>query len=260
MMKTVTTNKMLTPEPVASSDGMLMMRLLKRVVRSNRKDQRFATLVELVAEAGRASVVQEIDGCRNLIVPAINREAVMVLTSHYDVHGESWGWNDNGSGLAVLLSLLDDVPPHVEFVFTDNEEIGYRGAHAYLAERGHQVAANINVDVVAIPGRLYVERLGWTSEVPNATEIFNVPFNDSWAFREAGIPSLLVCSAGEGHTDTFSVCADIWNYQHGGRMDRPDGWRYLCGTSMVNARNLVRQSIQTHGAKPFAVTTGTNDP
>ncbi len=103
-------------------DDAAMISLLKRVVTSNRKERRFANLLDLAVEAGCDPEVQEANGCRNLIVPAKTEGKIVALTAHYDVFGESWGWNDNGSGLAVLLSLLNDVPPHVKFVFTDNEE------------------------------------------------------------------------------------------------------------------------------------------
>ena len=87
----------------------------------------------------------------------INGDQVLVIGAHYDTTPGSPGANDNGSGLAVVTvlaqELADDAMPFdLRFVLFGSEETGLNGSFHYVQELGpleeSRVMAVINLDVV----------------------------------------------------------------------------------------------------------------
>ena len=153
----------------------------------------------------------------------------IVVTAHYDhvgvrrpVNGDSIynGADDNASGTAALLALAEHfarTPTRHSLIFVafDAEELGLRGARAFVAELPvpkEAVVLNVNMDMVSLSakGELYaagaskypalrapLERvaarapvkliLGHDTPVPTAQDDWTSQ-SDQAAFHEAGIP------------------------------------------------------------------------
>ena len=165
----------------------------------------------------------------NLVLPARDPNvAKTVLTAHYDVVPGSRGYNDNLSGIMTLLLIHDTLPDNVEIVLTDKEERGFIGASDYVARHRARIRCNINIDIVGVPDTLYYHdyshgafRLPPTCA---AVPLDAIPFNDSWAFDDAEIPSLILMSGPAIHetdrqTRTRKFITAIFRYQHGGCFD-----------------------------------------
>ena len=81
---------------------------------------------------------------RNVIAELNNKvedDEVLVLGAHYDTSPGSPGANDNGSGVAVLTVLAqeladDELPFDLRLVLFGSEEIGLNGSFAYLKGLG----------------------------------------------------------------------------------------------------------------------------
>lgn len=175
----------------------------------------------------------------NIVIPAKKREKIVVMTAHYDIYPKSKGYNDNGSGLAVLLSLQDKIPDNVEIVFTDFEEIGGRGASLYVDQNKSIIEGNINVDVVGLGTKIYYDLYAGASPQMigfnwGAHFFPNVPFNDSYIFRRENIPSVLFMS---GSASPKQIINEVWNAQHGGKND--DRMDLINETGMVNLSHLI---------------------
>lgn len=89
-------------------------------------------------------------------------DPVPCFVSHFDSKPAVQGANDNASGVAVLLSMLERWPADrpARFIFFDGEEIGVRGSTAYvehLEQSGHlgEIAYVICPDSVGL-GELYL--------------------------------------------------------------------------------------------------------
>jgi hypothetical protein len=213
------------------------------------------TLLEMLGASAELRVQD--DQC-NIVVPATKPGPIICLTAHYDVYPRSYGYNDNGSGIAVLLSLIGRVPENVEIVFTDNEEIGYLGADAYCRNtlRTREITLNINVDVVGIPGHLFHARYGWGGKAPtDCWEVDRLPFSDSFAFRNHRVPSVIVISGpsnsldASGNVDMSNLLGGIWQYQHCGPLDTPGGLDHLSEDMMIRARDFVLDAIEQENTK-----------
>jgi hypothetical protein len=152
----------------------------------------------------------------NLVVPARAAQFI-TLAAHYDTFPGSMGYYDNGTGVAVLLDLLPQLPPWVEVVFTDNEEHVGLGAQLYCTLR--RPLATINVDVVGHGKTLQIERFnGFPYAIPDGqvNELRDVPFSDSTIFAGAGIPGLLIIAGNGGYDE---VIGDIFLREHNNKLD-----------------------------------------
>jgi Zn-dependent M28 family amino/carboxypeptidase len=101
----------------------------------------------------------------NVIAMSIGSEVpekYIVLSAHYDHIGQKGqkifnGADDNASGTAALLALAKVVTAYplkhsVIFLFTDAEEIGLKGAKAFVEQNPSiidQTKLNINIDMIA---------------------------------------------------------------------------------------------------------------
>lgn len=87
----------------------------------------------------------------------IEDDEVLVVGAHYDTTPDSQGANDNGSGVAVVLTLAEDLaddelPFDLRFVLFGAEETGLNGSFAYVGaleeEELDRTMGMINLDVV----------------------------------------------------------------------------------------------------------------
>jgi hypothetical protein len=122
---------------------------------------------------------------QNLIAEAVGRSPrTIVVMAHRDNDGSGSGANDNASGTAMLIQLARayGTPPGVSagalhpnhtilFVSTDGGAFGALGAADFAAHSPlrHDVAAVIDLDSVAGPGRIRLELNGDTPRTPSGT-------------------------------------------------------------------------------------------
>ena len=87
----------------------------------------------------------------------IEDDETLVIGAHYDTTPNSPGANDNGSGVAAVLVVAeelsdDELPFDLTFVLFGSEEIGLNGSFAYVGGLGEgesdRILAIINLDVV----------------------------------------------------------------------------------------------------------------
>jgi hypothetical protein len=154
-------------------------------------------------------------------------DRIVVVSAHYDHLGVRNGItyngaDDNASGTAALLSLarhfLESPPRHsLLFVAFDAEEMGLRGARAFIADPPvplESIDLNVNLDMVSRSeaGELYAAGTyhypflrPWVEEVAGRAKVDllmghdspDLPPGDDWTFlsdhgpfHEAGIPFL----------------------------------------------------------------------
>ena len=114
--------------------------------------------VEVEARVNKEAI--ELRPSRNVIAELnndIEDDDVLVVGAHYDTTPGTQGANDNGSGVAVALTLAeelsdDELPFDLRFVLFGAEEIGLNGSFAYVGgleeEELDRMMAMINLDVV----------------------------------------------------------------------------------------------------------------
>jgi aminopeptidase Y len=158
-------------------------------------DVRLSVEVEMTP-ATADNVIGEIDG---------NSDAVIMLGGHLDSVLDGPGINDNGSGVAALLSIAESVAAQpqpektVRFGFWAAEEPGTFGSGHYVdglpAADREQIEAYINLDLV---GSLHAVRHVYadTFAAPGSDEITRLLLD---AFADAGTPALGVPSGGSDH-------------------------------------------------------------
>jgi len=83
-------------------------------------------------------------------------DAIFVLCAHYDTIGDSPGANDDGSGIAAMLSIANISSKHsfnhtIRFIATSGEEVGLYGSNdcarkSYI--RDENIVAVLNIDTI----------------------------------------------------------------------------------------------------------------
>lgn len=123
-----------------------------------------------------------------LVVPSA-AENVIVLCAHFDAVRNSFGYNDNGMALVTALKLLGELPPCIEFVFTNGEEHGAVGARYYLEHCAKDIRGCINLDVVGCFDQVYLDTMN-CSAAASLTDCKQgeMPMNDACAFASEGDP------------------------------------------------------------------------
>lgn len=147
------------------------------------------------------------------------REERIVLCAHYDTYPRTPGAWDNGSGIAVILTLAEilgkqDLSVGLEWVAFNGEELGGVGDLEYLHRRRNElnrIVAGINTDGVG-------QELGVTSiatfaassafqehvsalveeQHPEVVEVAPWPASDHYTFYSNGVPSIALTSSGYG--------------------------------------------------------------
>ena len=148
-----------------------------------------------------------------LVVPSA-AENVIVLCAHFDAVRNSFGYNDNGMALVTALKLLGELPPCIEFVFTNGEEHGAVGARYYLEHCAKDIRGCINLDVVGCFDQVYLDTMN-CSAAASLTDCKQgeMPMNDACAFASEGIPSVCFSSGPRG-TDFDGGIMEIWSTIH----------------------------------------------
>ena len=149
---------------------------------------------------------------RNVIAEMQGRDGDgVVLGGHYDTVPGTDGANDNSSGIAVLLTLAEqlaelDFPFRVRFIAFGSEELGLLGSRAYVDsltdEAKGEIATMLNFDALASGSSVMV--LGSDSLTQLATEAaedMEIPLirrraldggdSDHTSFARQGIPVLM---------------------------------------------------------------------
>lgn len=156
----------------------------------------------------------KIDGvlCENFILPLGEGAPRLLIGAHYDSVPGSTGANDNASGVAILLDLINQIsrkpiPSPIDFVFFDLEENNLSGSRAYMrhvSTRG--ISAMVNMDICGVGDTILIApRANLTGgllkrivprTVPYAgypVQLFKeLPPGDEHSFLQAGIPAITV--------------------------------------------------------------------
>ncbi|MCK4995503.1 MAG: M28 family peptidase [Thermoplasmatales archaeon] len=98
--------------------------------------------------------------CRN-VVATLNgtdpsSDAIFVLLAHFDTIGDSPGANDDGSGIAAMLSIANITSKYtfnhtLRFVATSGEEVGLYGSNDYARKaylRNENIVGVLNIDII----------------------------------------------------------------------------------------------------------------
>ena len=113
---------------------------------------------EIEARVNKESI--ELQPSRNVVADLNNNiedDELLVVGAHYDTTPGSQGANDNGSGVAVALTLAeelsdDELPFDLRFVLFGSEETGLNGSFEYVGgleeEELDRMLGMINLDVV----------------------------------------------------------------------------------------------------------------
>ncbi|NQW17431.1 MAG: Zn-dependent exopeptidase M28 [Chloroflexi bacterium] len=160
----------------------------------------------------RLDVTPEVLPSRNIV--ATNRGVsgdIVILGAHFDTVPGSPGAVDNASGVAIVLTIAEEIaglnlPYELRFVFFGSEELGLFGSQHYLnsltPEEASRVSLMINLDAV---GAGQLELHGDSELVAAAQDIADdldisvrrgvIPANsssDHAPFEAAGIPVLML--------------------------------------------------------------------
>ena len=160
------------------------------------------------------SVTLEILDSQNVIAEkpgTAGDERVVVLGGHYDTVPEVPGANDNGSGIATLITIASEIstrtyPFTVRFIGFGSEELGLRGSRFYVDSLSPQeqdsIIAMLNLDalgtgdVVGVLGdfglttKVVEYGRGNSIEVERRISLAAGTSSDHASFQQAGIPAV----------------------------------------------------------------------
>ncbi len=192
-----------------------MIDIIKAITTRN-KEERFGRILEMIE---RDYILQRGDNWVNIIIPA-HSDKKLALIAHYDVYEGSFGYNDNSSSVAILLSLQEFLNDYTEIVFTDREESGMLGVRGYLNENNPLAA--INLDVTGVGDSIFYYEaeedfpIDYQSGNPPFYTLPFQPLCDSSVITEEGIPNLLISASYKNAEDPVR---DIVKTIHNAPMD-----------------------------------------
>ena len=216
-----------------------------------------ARRLRALARSGRpvevsVDAIRERRTTRNVIAERGTGRRVVMAGGHLDTVPEGPGINDNGSGVAALLEIAEelatDPPPgaRVRLGFWAAEEWGLLGSRAYVrslsrAQR-RRIAGYVNVDMVASPNA--VQLVYGTRRLRRALHkaiglaaVVTGGSSDDGSFLDAGIPAAGIYTGGTEIKQRDEA------RQFGGRAGRPMDPCYhrACDTAAnANTRWTVR--------------------
>lgn len=128
----------------------------------------------------------------DIIIPSKSlNKSIILLTAHYDVVPNSFGYNDNGCSIICLLKMINKLPDNVEILFTDKEECGGGGVDLYLKDCKKNIKCVINLDVIGLKGIIYADNnINGIQKCLIDCKKGKMPFNDGDVFREYKIPTI----------------------------------------------------------------------
>ena len=216
------------------------METIKKITHED-KDKRRDEIISLIT---REYFIQKngelLADVQNIVIPAKSGHARITFTAHYDLYPNSKGYNDNSSGVSVLLKLQDYLEDDMSIVFTDYEEWGGKGMNYFCQEFSTDYV--FNLDVVGFGKNLFVDFNGnrFPMLPENYVQYDDVPFNDSHIATEHGIPAILLLTG----NDKKTLISDIFDHQHGGKFDN-DITR-LEQSTLDNVLEFVKEFIRMH--------------
>jgi hypothetical protein len=149
----------------------------------------------------------------------------LVLGAHFDAFGESPGANDNASGVAVLLGIVERLQGlewnySVDVVFFDQEETGRFGSASFIEKFviPQRYIGMINLDVVGVGEEIYVGPVGGGDDqrllpvLRRAAKTLNAPFvekadyppSDHLSFARANLENISVSVLPRGDGERIS--------------------------------------------------------
>ena len=160
----------------------------------------------------------------NIIVRVGTGTKRIVVGAHYDAFADSPGANDNGSGVAVLLSLikqLQDVEWNysVDFCFFDQEEAGFLGSYYYIKQFvfSQRHFAMVNLDIEGTGEEVYVGPVGnnnrtimrYVHEAEQKTgfpfvESAEFPASDHVSFEKFNLQDIAISIVPKGDSERLS--------------------------------------------------------
>lgn len=177
----------------------------------------------------------------DIVIPSKDTENVILLTAHYDVVPNSFGFNDNSSGLVCLLKMIKQVPNNVEIVFTDKEELGGRGVDLYMKLTKKKIKCVINLDVVGLKGVIHADNNIYSiKECLKDCKNGKMPFNDGNVFREYKVPTLTLSMAPNCQTFGYAM-RELVQTIHNNKYDNKIKLIYV--SSMKTITNKVLEII-----------------
>ena len=192
----------------------------------------------------------------------IDGDRVLVIGAHYDTTPESPGANDNGTGVAALLvvaqELADaDLPFDLRFVLFGAEETGLNGSfhyvHALEAAEASRILAMINVDSVGTGRISAVASVGMESLARGSAEALGIRLADVDVSQFLGSDHLPFQYAG---VDFLVLSADRLDYINSPQ----DTIEHLDPTPMGQAAAIVLEMLERLSADHAAATAGLAEP
>lgn len=190
---------------------MIYKNYLNDIARIN-KAERFENITKILDYNFINYRVQPIPGYStfgNIIVefnPGVDKK--IVIAAHYDNYVGSPGANDNAAACSVLLNLINkfrNSDKHIEFLFFDLEEQGFKGSKYYINTNQQDILNAINIDMCGIGENTvlsthYVnnevnERLLEIYKKHNVTILKQLPPGDANIFIERHIPTFYIISS-----------------------------------------------------------------
>lgn len=189
--------------------GTLMQQGTIPAVSISKEDGRFLLdLLEGSELRAVVSVVFETRRSQNVIAQQPNADSrAVVIGGHYDTVANVQGANDNGSGIAAMITLARetagrDYPFSLRFVAFGSEELGLLGSRHYVGslteEQRDRTLAMINLDALAKGPAVITGDLQLTDQVLDYAGEHGIPVkrrlvirgssSDHASFKDAGIP------------------------------------------------------------------------
>lgn len=153
-------------------------------------------------------------------LPGTNPKDAILVMAHYDSTPGAPGGGDNGAGVVILLELLRALranPPllhDVIFLFTDGEEPGTFGAHAFISQHPwfNEVSVVINLDGIGDgpPGLaqtsqrngIWIQAIARNAERPTylslPVHLFSTGDSDLIPFKQQGVTAAGFATASVG--------------------------------------------------------------
>lgn len=194
------------------------MNIIESITNSN-KEKRAASIIKIISDYNikplyHHEIINE-KSTMNIIAPAKIQENKITFVAHYDIHKKSktLGYNDNSSGVSILLNLIPHLKDNIELLFTDHEEIGGYGATSYIKKNKPKLI--INLDVCGFGEKIFIDTYDYKIKLPKGyVKYENSPFCDAAIFKDY-VPTLNIFTGNPGR----NLINEIINTTHGKRND-----------------------------------------
>lgn len=180
-------------------------------------DQRRQALAQVLKDEGLSYRLQEEEagfknprGVINYLLTPWQDTASLLFTAHYDAVPGSFGANDNGASLCILIALARELKARnhpARFAFFDGEEQGNTGSRLYVSQMDRSsITGVVNLDVCGFGDTLAVCGKGHETKAAlrpffgkallskhNGQVLKYLPPSDEASFAGSRIPSMSLC-------------------------------------------------------------------